>query len=151
MRTVLSKSNLRFFLIPVLFLLFFVRCDEDEIPFPHESFYANLALDTQLGNMLPGESKVIDNLYYGVGGLIIFRVDQNTFLAFDRACTHEATKECLVNHLGGNTYECECCGSQFQIIQSTDVPVMVIQGPANYPLKQYRCFFNGTNTVTVSN
>lgn len=152
MRTILSRSNLRLFFIAVFILASFVRCNEDETPFPHKSFYVSIALDTQLGNMLPGESKVIDDLRYGIGGLIIFRSDQNTFFAFDRACTYEASHTCVVEHLGGNTYECECCGSQFQIIQGvTDFPVMVVQGPANYPLKEYRCIFNGTNTITVSN
>ena len=112
MRTVLSKSNLRFFLISILILSVFVRCDDNETPFPQVSIYASLALDSQLGNMLPGESKIIDNPHYGIGGLIIYRLDQNTFLAFDRACTYETSSECIVNHEGGNTYECTCCGSQ---------------------------------------
>jgi len=149
MKRIISKSNLRFFLISILILSVFVRCDDNETPFPQVSIYASLALDSQLGNMLPGESKTIDN--YGIGGLIIYRLDQNTFLAFDRACTYETSRECVVNHDGGNTYECSCCGSQFQILQFIDSPIMVIQGPANYPLQQYNCLFNGINTVTVTN
>ena len=69
----MKRVNLRFFLIITLILLIFVRCDEDETPFPYISVYVTLSLDTQLGNMLVGQYKEIDG--YGVGGLIIYRKD----------------------------------------------------------------------------
>jgi len=148
MRTIISKSNVRFFLIPVLILFTFMRCDKDEIPFPYVSIYANLALDTQLGNMLPGEYKTLDG--YGLGGLIIFRADQNEFLAFDRACTFEVSRDCiLIDDV--SMFECPCCESRFWMVHNADIAGTVYQGPANYPLKQYKCYFNGTNTVTVTN
>ena len=147
MKRLISKSNLRFFLIPILILLIFVRCDENETPFPYVSVNVTLSLDTQLGNMLEGEYKTVDG--YGIGGLIIFRAEQTEFLAFDRACTYEASKECVLND-EGSFFECPCCGSKFWMA-GKDTAGTLMQGPANYPLKQYNCHFNGTNTVTVTN
>lgn len=148
MRRIISKSNLRFFLIPVLILLIFVHCDENETPFPNVSVYANLSLDTQLGNVLAGNYVEVDG--YGVGGLIIYRIDNNEFLAFDRACTYEALSSCVLTD-DDSMFECPCCGSKFWMVNSEDIAGTVYQGPANYPLKQYRCSFDGTNTVMVRN
>ena len=148
MKRLISKSNLRFFLIPIIFLLIFVRCDKNETPFPNVSVYAILALDTQLENVIPGNFVEVDG--YGVGGLIIYRVDNNEFLAFDKACTYEALSTCILTN-DGAMFECPCCGSRFWMVNSVDIAGTVYQGPASYPLKQYNCFFNGTNTVTVRN
>jgi len=147
MKKVISKSNLRFFLIPILFLFIFVRCDKDEIPFPHVTVYANLALDTQLGNVLVGNYVLVDG--YGLGGLVIYRADFNSFFAFDRACTHEASRSCVLTD-GDSFLECPCCGSSFWMVNN-DIAGTVYLGPAVYPLKKYSCTFNGTNTVTVRN
>lgn len=147
MRQVISKSNLRFFLIPILFLLIFVRCDDDSIPFPDVNVNVYLALDTQLGNMLVDTYKEIDG--HGVGGLIIYRKDFNIFMAFDRACTYEASRECILTD-EGSMYECPCCGSRFWMATG-DIAGTLYQGPAKYPLKQYNCYFDGVNTVRVTN
>jgi len=148
MKTDVSKSNLRFFLIPILFLFLFVRCDENEIPFPDVSVYAILSLDTQLGNVLVGNHVEVDG--YGVGGLIIFRADQNEFLAFDRACTYEASTKCQLED-DDSFFECPCCGSRFWMAGNADIAGSVYTGPASYPLKPYKCYFNGINTVRVVN
>lgn len=147
MRRIISKSNLRFFLIPILILLIFVRCDEDETPFPNVNVYVNLSLDTQLGNVLVGNYVEVDG--YGVGGLIIFRIDNNEFLAFDRACIYEASRDCILTD-EGSMFECPCCGSKFWMA-GADIAGTVYQGPARYPLKQYNCYFDGVNTVRVTN
>ena len=147
MKKIVSKSNLRFFLIPLLFLFIFVRCDKDEIPFPYVSVYANLALDTQLGNLLVGNYTFVDG--YGIGGLIIYRAEYNSFFAFDRACTHEASRSCVLEE--GDTFlECPCCGSSFWMV-TNDIAGTVYNGPARYPLKRYNCSFDGVNTVRVTN
>ena len=150
MKRIISHSNLSFFLISILILLIFVSCDDNEIPFPNVSVYTILSVDTQLGNVLPGNYVEIDG--HGVGGLIIYRVNNNSFLAFDRACTYEASRNCILQendeYIG--IFDCPCCGSGFWMI-GEDLPGTVQQGPANVPLKQYNCYFNGTNSITVAN
>ena len=148
MRTLVSKPNLRFFLISFLIIVLFVRCDKNEIPFPNVSVYAILSLDTELGNVLPGNYVEVDG--HGVGGLIIFRADQNEFLAFDRACTYEASNTCQLED-DDSFYECPCCGSRFWMAGNADIAGSVYQGPASYALKQYKCYFDGVNTIRVVN
>ncbi len=104
-------------------------------------------LDTQLGNVLVGEYVLVDG--YGLGGLIIYRAEFNSFLAFDRACTHEATRTCVLES-DGSMLECPCCGSEFWMVNN-DIAGTVHLGPAVYPLKKYSCTFNGTNSVIVRN
>ena len=128
----------------------FVRCDDNEVPFPYVSVNVYLALDTQLGNMLVDSYKTIDG--YGLGGLIIYRKDQNIFLAFDKSCTHEASRNCILTddtEFAG-ILDCPCCGSKYWMTGS-DLAGSIMQGPTKAPLKQYRCYFDGTNTVHVTN
>jgi len=148
MRSILIKSKITFFFIPLFISLFFIQCDDTEIPFPYVPIYATLQVDTELGNLLPGQYKTING--YGVGGLIIFRVSQNEFLAFDRACTYEAQAGCVLKD-EGSYFSCPCCGSQFWMVNNEDLAGTIINGPASYPLKRYSCLFNGVNTVTVTN
>jgi nitrite reductase/ring-hydroxylating ferredoxin subunit len=146
MKKLKFKSNLRFFLIIALLLFAFVQCDETDTRFPYVSVYVKLSLDTQLGNMPVGQYKEISG--YGLGGLIIYRNDYNEFQAFDRACTYEASSECKIKD-EVSIFTCPCCESQF--IMTGEIAGSVFQGPANQALRQYNCYFDGLNTITVSN
>ncbi len=150
MRHIISKPNLRFFLIPIIVLLIFVRCDDDETPFPNVSVNVILSLDTQLGNMLVDTYKFIDG--HGIAGLIIYRKEQNTFLAFDRACRYEASKNCAVDDDDefAGVLDCPCCDSEYWMT-GLDLAGSIKQGPTKSPLKQYNCYFDGINTVRVTN
>jgi Rieske Fe-S protein len=150
MKKINIKSKVRYFLIIALLLIIFVRCDENQTYFPYVSINVRLSLDTQLGNMLVGEFKQVNG--YGLGGLIIYRKDFNQFLAFDRACTHEASSSCILEDDADFTgiMVCPCCGSEFWMVVS-DFSGMVKEGPANNPLKSYSCRFDGLNTITVTN
>ena len=146
MRHIISKSNLRFFLIPILLLLILIQCDDNETPFPNVSIYVTISLDTQLGNMGVGSYKFFDG--HGVGGLIIYRKDFNVFQAFDRACRHEASGKCVVETDADyqEVLVCPCCDSEYWMTVQ-DLAGTIKQGPAKAPLKQYNCTFDGINTV----
>lgn len=133
-------------------MLFFVRCDDNEIPFPDVSVNVILSLDTQLGNMTVDSYRYIDG--HGLGGLIIYRSDFNSFLAFDRACRHEASRSCTVVDDSDFTgiLECPCCGSEyFMLGMDLDMAGTIKQGPTKAPLKMYNCYFDGVNTIRVTN
>lgn len=144
------KSKVRYFLVIIFMLSIFVRCDENQTNFPYISVNVILSLDTQLGNMVVGDFREIDG--HGLGGLIIYRKDFNQFQAFDKACTHEVSRTCILKddpNFSG-ILVCPCCGSEFWMIAS-DLSGGVKEGPANTPLKQYRCTFDGINTIRVTN
>ena len=148
MKKTISKSNLRFFLILVLFLIIFVRCDEDEIPFPYVTVNATLYLNNL--NLGIGEHDYVEN--YGVAGLIIYQRSINEYLAFDAACTYEASSNCKV-HDGDdftNILECPCCGSKFWMVIEGQEGWPNL-GPASIPLHEYRCYFDNANTLRISN
>ncbi|MCD4834527.1 MAG: hypothetical protein K8R31_12075 [Bacteroidales bacterium] len=148
MRQIISKSNLRFFLIPILILLIFVRCDEDETSFPY--VYVNATIYLNELNLGIGEHDYVEG--YGVGGLIIYQKGINEYLAFDAACTYEASSNCKLQD--GTTFtnilECSCCGSKFWMT-GEDMEGWPSNGPANVPLKEYKCFFNDANTLRITN
>ncbi len=91
--------------------------------------------------------KVINGwMYYGGGaaglkGLIIFRLTQDDFLAFDRACTYDPDASCALVEMEdtGISAVDSCCGSRFQITDGS-----VIASPATLPLIRYRTYFDGT-------
>lgn len=148
MKKVKLKSKVRYFLVIVLMLSVFVQCDEKATNFPYISVYASLSLDTQLGNMVVGDFREIDG--HGLGGLIIYRKDFNVFQAFDKACTHEASSDCILHNSDyDGVLVCPCCGSEFWMVSTLAGGVK--ESPASYPLKQYRCTFDGINTVRVTN
>lgn len=83
----------------------------------------------------------------GVSGIIIYRLNENTFKAYDRSCPHdwENLESWLWVEDSGLTIYDSCCGSRFNIIDGT-----VINGPAEVPLKYYRATYDGM-TLRIRN
>lgn len=76
----------------------------------------------------------------GVDGIIIYRLDEMTFKAYDRACPYdwETSNNLLWVDDDRLTIYHEDCGSRFNIIDGT-----VVEGPARTPLKYYRTRYDG--------
>ncbi|MBP5710190.1 MAG: hypothetical protein J6W84_04365 [Bacteroidales bacterium] len=76
----------------------------------------------------------------GVAGIVIYRLDGGTFLAYDRACPYDwEDKEAWIKvESSGLTLIDEHCGSRFNILDGG-----VIEGPAQFPLKCYKTRFDG--------
>lgn len=76
----------------------------------------------------------------GVAGIIVYRLDVSTFLAYDRACPYdwEDTNAWICVDESGLTLSDANCGSQFNILDGG-----VISGPSPYPLKPYKTRFDG--------
>lgn len=83
----------------------------------------------------------------GVAGIIIYRLDLQTFMAYDRACPYDwsETTERLVVNEDGITISHAYCGSLFNILDGS-----IIDGPSKYNLLQYRTFYDG-NKLKVYN
>lgn len=77
----------------------------------------------------------------GLKGLIIYRSSQESFFAYDRACTYDTQASCALVEMesSGITAIDSCCNSRFGITDGS-----VLNGPATQPLIQYRTTFDGS-------
>jgi nitrite reductase/ring-hydroxylating ferredoxin subunit len=82
----------------------------------------------------------------GVRGLIIYRVNATSFVAYERNCTYHPNRECAtVNvHSSGLYLIDPCCNSQFSLTDGNSMG-----GPAWRPLLQYRTQVQG-NKIIIS-
>ncbi|MDL2231077.1 Rieske (2Fe-2S) protein [Bacteroidales bacterium OttesenSCG-928-L19] len=130
-----------------LFLLFFLGSCE----YVHETI-PNVAVNITIQ---PNSAAYYQLNHYGghvyltggVSGIIVYRLNDNTFKAYDRACPHdwESYDSWLWVEDSGLTIYDSCCGSRFNIIDGT-----VINGPAVLPLKYYRANYDGM-TLRIRN
>lgn len=76
----------------------------------------------------------------GSRGIIIYRVSNEEFKAYDRHCTYDSGNSCALVSVDGTniTGVDDCCGSTFILTDGS-----VTQGPASLPLKQYQTSFDG--------
>lgn len=85
---------------------------------------------------------------WGVKGILIYRVNANQFVAFDRSCTYDGctnTKAKIWVLTGNTSIKDSACGSIFNIMDGT-----VQTGPATVGLYQYHTSWDG-NQLQVSN
>ena len=76
----------------------------------------------------------------GVNGIIVYRLDEWTFYAYDRACSYdwEEAGSWLFVSPSGITLVDSLCGSTFNILDGS-----VINGPAVYPARKYNTRYDG--------
>ena len=77
----------------------------------------------------------------GVNGVVVYRLSEWDFTAFDRACPYDWDDEDEPRvgvENDGITLKCEKCGSLFNILDGG-----VITGPAKFPLKPYHTKYDG--------
>ena len=81
-----------------------------------------------------------DTIPGGLGGIIFAQSTNNTFVAYDRACTFETTQDCTIFDTSTSLiFSCkECCGSKFVIADGS-----VSEGPSDQALKRYNTYFDG--------
>lgn len=133
------KTTFPFF-ISLLLVLVFTKCakDDDQIE--------NVYVDAYLNTTLPSYNNlvVVGGWVYipgGVKGIIVYRRNNDEFVAFDRICTYKPAEGCAVAVDSSNIIATDaCCGSRFQLTDG-----IVIKGPASRGLKQYMATF--TNGV----
>lgn len=133
-------------LIMFLFLSF-ITCNKDSnsnIPFVP----VNIVMQTTDPQFI-GLNAVNSWIYLigGSRGIIVFKVSNNQFRAFDRHCTFQPQNTCALvsvetNNISGLD---DCCGSRFLITDGS-----VLNGPAILPLKEYSTSFDGA-TLRIFN
>lgn len=132
-------------LLPLILILFFssmLSCQKEEnnnIPLTQVDI--NIVLDDPDYIRL----KTIGGWEYisgGSRGIIIYRLSENDFQAYDRHCTFQPSNTCALVSVDANniTASDDCCGSSF-LLQNGSVS----KPPANTALKSYNTSFDGTN------
>lgn len=76
----------------------------------------------------------------GVNGIVVYRLDEWTFHAYDRACPYDwdAHESWIKVHPNGIMLIDSVCGSVFNILDGN-----VISGPARWPLRKYNTRYDG--------
>ena len=123
----------------LLLLPLFSGCRVDPSPIPHVSvdfyIYPNDAMYYRLNSYGGYE-------YFtgGVNGIIVYRLDEWTFFAYDRACPYdfEEHESWLCVAPDGLRMVDSLCGSTYNILDGT-----VLSGPSHWPARQYKCRFDG--------
>lgn len=130
----------RFLLIFVILALIIGACNKKDnnqngnIPNVNVNFY----LQPDGIDFIPITNwKYIDN--EGYRGIIIYRIDQFTFNAYERTCPYDPQKECARVEVdkSGVLMVDSCCMSFYSILDG-----MPAGGPSTLPLKQYFSEFN---------
>lgn len=132
-----------------LILLSLLGCTPDlaDDPIPMVSFVdvvINLSLPEYLSLQTNGGHKELST--GGVRGIIVYRVNSSSYVAYERNCSYHPNEACAtVNvHSSGLFMIDPCCSSNFSFTDGTPTG-----GPAWRPLQRYRTQLSGT-TLTIS-
>jgi len=113
-----------------------------QIAFP--TMTINLSFPQYQKLKLDGGSVYIEGA--GWKGIILYRLNENTYLAYERACSHHPNEGCASVQVDGSSLFmiCHCCHSSFNFSDGQPMG-----GPASRPLIQYRVDLEGT-TLKIS-
>lgn len=129
----INNSKLKIIFIISLIFITFVGCEDDDNWIPYVLVDETISLNrlTDMGHL---QAKYWPG---GVNGIIIFRLGNEEFYAYDRTCPYRPPENCAVEIEDESFAKCPCCESIF-VISDGGYPN---EGPAvrkGRPLKQYR-------------
>lgn len=138
-----------FFLI--LSTLLFIGCSKDDNTSNNNPYLPNYPVNLQIDTNLPAydDLKFVSNPVYiniagaGVRGIIVMKVGEGLYNAFDAACPNQALSSCSTMTINGINAVCPCDEKQYSLFNG-------LASGAQYPMKQYRTSFNGT-VVSIYN
>ncbi len=118
--------------VAMLFCTFlFYSCDKDKqhpVPYVRVDYRINLETTYAL-NSIGGW--VFLSGGYDYNGIVVYRLSEDEFRAFDRTCTYNISERIVVEE--PPIAECKDCESSYLLIDGS-----VVDGPAIYPLRQYQ-------------
>ncbi|HLN52246.1 MAG TPA: hypothetical protein VK212_00970 [Lentimicrobium sp.] len=126
------------FIILLISMLVYTSCKSDEgddlIPYVTVNFtiYPNTLDYIPIGQY--------EYFTGGYKGILIYRPQENEFMAYERACPYDPlTEGARVTVDGSGLLAVDTvCGSKFSLLDGSPM-----EGPAKIPLKQYRTSYNG--------
>ncbi len=122
-------------------------CDKDDTTVP--TAFVDLEVDLSLPDFVPLQS-IGGWVYIGGGqrGIILYRSDFSTYVAYERLCTYDPTESCSTLDVGAaniKVLDNDCCGSEFSLTTG-----QAIQGPAVLSLNRYSTDLDG-NILYITN
>ncbi len=143
MRLEYNFRRLRIFLTVSLLVLITTNCADKNnvVPNVYVNFYVNLA-DPDFSTLnSPGNSVFVSG---GVNGIVIYNINSEEFAAYDRTCTNNVEDNCSVtlDETGVFVVDTMCCHSEYFLLDGS-----VSKGPATYPLKRYRTYYDPALTT----
>jgi hypothetical protein len=139
-----KKSIFCLLLLPLI-----ASCSGDRVddPIPVQQFpdiVVNLSLPDNASLQIDGGYKYIND--GGVRGIILYRFNSSTFLAYERNCSFQPISACATVevHSSGLFMEDPCCASMFGLADGFPTG-----GPAWRPLLQYQTIVDG-GQVTIT-
>ena len=136
----------QFFLFSCIAILFLSGCSKDEHPVPNVSFtaYIDIYLPDYAGTVFTVNRDRYGN-QIGVAGVIVYRLSDVEFYAFERYCPHDQKISCKVTLAEDNSVAiCNCCKSEFLVLSPSGD---VVSGPSKYGLKYYKTRIDGPYLV----
>ena len=145
MKAIGTISKILFFSIAVL-LISTSGCkkDDDTVPSVQVNIYI-YTTDAEFADL-----NAVGGWIYltgGAQGIVVYRLSQDEFMAYDRNCTYQPTKAnaVIVVEQSGITALDNSCGSKFLLTDGS-----VLEGPAPDILKRYQTNFDG-NLLRIYN
>lgn len=119
------------FVLSSLLLLACSRDEETSIPSVPVNIRINLDDPSNLNLNIIGNSSTIAG---GIRGIIVYRLSQDKFNAFERMCSYQSSDTCAYVSIDSaiSSVGCKCCGSRFQLIDGS--PILP---PASASLRAY--------------
>lgn len=148
MKTVSKVAIFLLQLYLIVFLSLSCKKDEDVIPYVQVNFTISLSDPDYSDLNAIGNSLVV---FGGYNGIVIYRLSNDEFLAYERSCTYEPTKQCDMTIDVEVQYliSCNCCNSVFLLIDGSPTDDTK---PAILPLKQYQAvYYQDGNFLHVFN
>ncbi|GGG95308.1 hypothetical protein GCM10011416_11020 [Polaribacter pacificus] len=136
-------------ILSLLFLTALISCtkssiENDLLPNITVNETVNLNLPKFINLQVPGGSAYISG---GVNGIVIYKLNNNEFKAFDRACPHLPVSSCTQMVIK-NTIKlvCPCDDSEFNILNGSPLT----EGITHYAREYLVTVFNA-NTLRITN
>lgn len=141
----MKKCSFQLLLMSICLILALISCtkegENNNSPIPFVSVNEKISINDPLYSKLTNVGGWV-YLTAGSRGIILYRESNETVRAYDRHCTFDPEQVCSTVDMDGGLLQAndyDCCGSVFGIATKG-----VLKGPANRPLVEYDCMFDGT-------
>lgn len=134
------------FIIGAIILILLGSCkkDTDQIPYVPIDRIIYINTPEWINLSVTGGWEYVSG---GSKGLIVFRINPDEFMVYERHCPYQAEDGCriYVNDDLVSASDSSCCNTNFNLYNGS-----VITGPSTFPLKSYQHTFDG-NVLRIYN